>query len=130
MSPTVESGLAFILFLPVFFIIGALYCLFPRSPRGAARLLGDLGVLILAALLSVFAMRWGFHAASGVAGALWKQIVATLLAYGAFLGIVCIALPLRALWWRRIKRRIEPKAMAVIVAGASVFLSAAISHLV
>jgi hypothetical protein len=107
MNPNVETGLAFILFLPVFIILGALYCLFPRNPRGAVRLLGDLAVLILAAALSVIAMRWGFHLAAGVAGALWKQIVATLLAYGAFLAIVCLALPLRALWWRRARRPVD-----------------------
>jgi len=118
MNPSIETGLAFILFLPVFAIIGALYCLFPRQPRGAARLLGDLAVLLLAAVLSVFAMRWGFHAAAGVAGALWKQIVATLLAYGAFLAIVCIALPLRAWWWRRGKRSIGSTTMAAVSFGA------------
>ncbi|MET0226491.1 MAG: hypothetical protein ABW187_08635 [Dokdonella sp.] len=117
MNPAIETALAFILFLPVFAIIGALYCLFPRTPRGAARLLGDLAVLLLAAALSVFAMRWGFHAAAGVAGALWKQIVATLLAYGAFLAIVCIALPLRALWWRRGRRAIDSTTLAAMPFG-------------
>lgn len=120
MNPTIETGLAFILFLPVFAIIGALYCLFPRKPRGALRLFGDLAVLLLAAVLSVFAMRWGFHAAAGVAGALWKQIVATLLAYGAFLAIVCMALPLRALWWRRRKRAIDSTTMAAVPFGARI----------
>lgn len=118
MNPTIETGLAFILFLPVFAIIGALYCLFPRHPRGIARRLGDLAVLVLAAVLSVFAMRWGFHAAAGVAGALWKQIVATLLAYGVFLAVVCIALPLRAWWWRRGKRGIDSTTMAALSFGA------------
>jgi TRAP-type C4-dicarboxylate transport system permease small subunit len=105
MNPDIETGLAFILFLPVFCIVGALYCLFPRQPRGVWRLAGDLALLIAAAALSVFAMRWGFHAAAGVAGALWKQIVATLLAYAAFLAIVCLALPLRGWWWRRARQR-------------------------
>jgi hypothetical protein len=114
MNPTIETGLAFILFLPAFAIIGALYCLFPRQPRGVARVFGDLAVLLLAAVLSVFAMRWGFHAAAGVAGALWKQIVATLLAYGAFLAIVCLALPLRAWWWRRGRRALDSTTMAAI----------------
>ncbi|HEY0233158.1 MAG TPA: hypothetical protein VGC55_18065 [Dokdonella sp.] len=118
MNPSIETALAFILFLPVFAIIGVLYCLFPRHPRGAARLLGDLAVLILAAVLSVFAMRWGFHAAAGVAGALWKQIVATLLAYGAFLAIVCLALPLRALWWHRGKRAIGATTLAAMPLSA------------
>jgi hypothetical protein len=37
----------------------------------------------------------------GTGGALWKQIVATLLAYGVFLGVLAIALPLRAAWLRK-----------------------------
>jgi TRAP-type C4-dicarboxylate transport system permease small subunit len=118
MNPTIETGLAFILFLPVFAIIGALYSLFPRNPRGIARRLGDLAVLVLAAVLSVFAMRWGFHAAAGVAGALWKQIVATLLAYGVFLAVVCLALPLRAWWWRRGKRGVDSTTMVTLSFGA------------
>jgi len=118
MNPTIETGLAFILFLPVFAIIGALYSLFPRNPRGIARRLGDLAVLVLAAVLSVLGMRWGFHAAAGVAGALWKQIVATLLAYGVFLAVVCVALTLRAWWWRRGKRRIDSTTMATLTFGA------------
>ncbi len=101
MSQTVEIGLAFILFLPVFSILAALYCLFPRAPRGVVRLLADLAVMVAAAVLSIYAMRWGFHAATGVAGQLWKQIVATLLAYGVFLAVLCCAVPLRAMWFRR-----------------------------
>lgn len=101
MSQTFETGLAFILFFPVFSILGALYCLFPRSPRGALRVLADLAVLVVAAVLSIVAMRWGFHAATGIAGQLWKQIVATLLAYGVFLAVLCCAVPLRAVWFRR-----------------------------
>ena len=105
MNPSIETGLAFILFLPVFSIIGVLYCAFPRRPRGVWRLPVDLLVLVVAATLSVFAMREGYHAAAGIAGALWKQIVATLLAYGTFLAIVCIALALRSWLWRRTRPR-------------------------
>ncbi len=104
MNPTVESVLAFILFFPVFAIIAVLYCVYPRSPRSALRLFMDLVVLVVAAWLSILAMRWGFAAATGVAGQLWRQIVASLLAYGVFLAIVCIALPLRALVFRRLRR--------------------------
>ena len=109
MNAPFETGLAFILFLPVFCIIGALYCAFPRQPRSATRRLCDLLALIVAAALSVLAMRWGFHAAVGVAGPLWKQIVATLLAYGVFLAVVCLALPIRAVWFRRVAADVEAK---------------------
>lgn len=103
MNAFFETGLSFILFLPSFAIVGALYCAYPRKPRGALRWLADLAVLTLAAILSILAMRWGFHASAGSGGMLWKQVVATLLAYGAFLGVLCVALPLRALWLRRLR---------------------------
>jgi len=96
-----ESDLSFLLFLPTFAIIGALYCAFPRKPRSALRWLVDIAAVLLAAVLSIVAMRWGFRASIGSGGALWKQIVATLLAYGVFLGVLAVALPLRTLWLRR-----------------------------
>ena len=98
MNPAVETALAFILFLPWFAILGALYCLFPRQPRHARRRLADLAVLILAGALSIAAMRWGFAAAADSVGGgrIWQQIVATLVAYGVFLAILTAAALLRA----------------------------------
>ena len=99
MSPGVETVLAFILFLPSFAILGALYCLFPRRPRHSRRTLADLAVVLAAGVLSVAAMRWG-HALVADQGRIWQQIVATLLAYGVFLGLLALAVPLRARWLR------------------------------
>jgi hypothetical protein len=104
METVFGATLAFFLFLPVFAILGVLYCAFPRKPRGAARLLTDLAALLLAAAISLFAMRWGFALALGVAGPIWKQILATLLAYAAFLASMGVALVLRAAWFRRSAR--------------------------
>lgn len=104
MNAFFETGLAFLLFLPTFAIVGALYCALPRRPRPALRWALDLAVLALAAALSIVAMRWGLHAGSGRGGAMWKQVVATLCAYGAFLGTLGLALPLRAAWLRRRRR--------------------------
>lgn len=101
MNAFFETGLSFILFLPTFLIVGALYCAFPRRPRSAARWFADIVVVLVAAALSILAMRWGFHHSVGRGGDLWKQIVATLLAYGAFLGVLCLALPLRTIWLRK-----------------------------
>lgn len=95
MSPGVETALAFILFLPSFAILGALYCLFPRRPRHARRTLADLAVVSAAGVLSIGAMRWG-HALVEDQGRIWQQIVATLLAYGVFLGLLALAVPVRA----------------------------------
>lgn len=99
-----DAFLSLLLFLPTFAIVGALYCVFPRRPRPALRWPLDLAVLALAAAFSIVAMRWGFHASSGRGGAMWKQVVATLHAYGAFLGVLGFALPLRAAWLHRYRR--------------------------
>jgi len=101
MHDSPESFLAFILFFPAFCVVGLLYCLFPRTPRGAVRLGADVGTLLLAAVLSIVAMRWGFYATLGVGGAVWKQVAATLVAYAVFLGVLAIAWILRALVFRR-----------------------------
>jgi hypothetical protein len=101
MQTVFGATLAFFLFLPVFALLGALYCAFPRRPRGAARLAADLAALLAAAAISLFAMRWGFALALGVAGPIWKQILATLFAYAAFLASIGVALVVRAAWFRR-----------------------------
>ena len=55
MSQTIETRLTFILLLPVFCILSALCCLFPRSPRGVMRLFADLIVIVAVAILSILA---------------------------------------------------------------------------
>lgn len=92
--------LAVVLFLPWFLLLGALFWLFPRQPRNARRKSFDAVTLIIAFVLSVLGMRWGY--ALGLAdvgtGAIWKQVLATLVAYGAFLFVLTVAIPLRS-WW-------------------------------
>lgn len=99
MSPAIETALAFILFVPSFAILGALYCMFPRAPRHARRAFADLAVLLLAGASSVAAMRWGFGAVAGE-GRIWQQIVATLCAYGVFLALLTLAVFVRARLFR------------------------------
>ena len=101
MPTAIQTDLAFILFLPAFCIVGALYCFYPRSPRGALRWIADLAVLALAAAASIVAMRWGFRTATGIGGALWKQVLATLLAFGFFFTVVGAAAFFRSRWFRR-----------------------------
>jgi hypothetical protein len=96
MNPAIQISLALILCLPTFAILGALYCVYPKSPAGARRRIIDLAVILIATVLSVVAMRWGFRSATGVGGALWKQVLATLLAYGAFLGVLSAGWLVRA----------------------------------
>lgn len=106
MPSSIQIDLAFILFLPAFCIVAALYCLYPRQPRGALRWIADLAVIILAAVASIVAMRWGFRSATGVGGALWKQVLATLLAFGFFFAVVGVAALARSRLFRRLRRRI------------------------
>ncbi|MBS0567603.1 MAG: hypothetical protein JSS59_09390 [Proteobacteria bacterium] len=109
MPTTIQPDLAFILFLPAFCIVGTLYCCYPRKPRHALRWIADLLVLVLAAGASVAAMRWGFRVASSVGGALWKQVLATLLAFAFFFGIVGAAAVVRA---RLLRRAVDLRARA------------------
>ncbi len=95
MNALTELNLSLILFLPWFLILGALFCFFPREPRGFVRRGYDLATLVLALVASWYAMRWGFVNADPQAGAIWKQVLATLTAYGAFLALLGVA------WWLR-----------------------------
>lgn len=88
MNPLIESGLAFLLFLPLFAILGAIYWLLPRQPRTRARRLGDMAALLIAAILSYLAVRWGFANATRAGGQIWAQVLAALLAYAVF--VVCL----------------------------------------
>ena len=101
MNPTIEFNLTLILFLPWFAILGVLYWVYPRKPRNAARRGFDLAALVLAVLASWFAMRWGMVNADPQAGAIWKQVLACLTAYGAFLAVLGIAAWIRSTLLRR-----------------------------
>ncbi len=93
--------LALILFLPWFAILGALFWLFPRTPRTSVRRAFDAATLLIAGAGSFIGMRWGYLNASVEVGTMWKQILATLVAYGVFLGVMTIALIVRSQWLRR-----------------------------
>jgi len=94
------AWLSLVLFLPWFVLLGTLFWLFPRQPRGTARRLFDGAALLLAFALSILAMLWGHHI--GVvqhdAGPIWRQVLAVLYAYGAFLAVMVAALLLRTPW--------------------------------
>ena len=94
--------LALILFLPWFLLLSALFWFFPREPRGTRRKVFDMATLAVALALSFAGMRVGYAlgAADLASGAIWKQVLATLVAYGAFLSVLTVAVPLRG-WWLR-----------------------------
>ncbi|HEY2347245.1 MAG TPA: hypothetical protein VGH80_15445 [Xanthomonadaceae bacterium] len=90
--------LALILFAPWFLILGALYWIYPRQPRTPARKAFDAIVLLIAGGGSYAGMLWGYAVAIPMTGAIWKQVLASLVAYGIFLGVLTIAWILRSRW--------------------------------
>jgi hypothetical protein len=94
-------NLAILLLLPWFAILGALYWLYPRQPRDRRRRIFDAIALVLALLAAFIGMRWAYANADLAVGAMWRQILASLVAYGLFLLVLGIALPLRARVLRR-----------------------------
>lgn len=101
MNPQVELNLALILFVPWFSILAWLYWAYPKRPRLAARTVFDSAALLLATLLAGWGMHWSMHNADPNAGAIWKQVLATSVAYGLYLGVMTAALLLR---WRLLPR--------------------------
>lgn len=101
MSPLVSLNLALILFLPWLLILGVLYWLYPRQPRHGQRRWFD--ALALAASLAAFVltMQWAHGYADPRWGGMWKQILATSVAYGAFLLVLGVAFGIRARWLAR-----------------------------
>jgi hypothetical protein len=95
------ADLALILFLPWFAILAVLYWFYPRNlARTPARRRFDLAMLAIAFLASFIAGRWGYSIASTTieAGPIWRQVLASLLAYKAFLVVMAAA------WtWRGLK---------------------------
>jgi hypothetical protein len=90
-----------LLFAPWFAILGWLYWSYPKSlPATPARRRFDVMSLSIAFALSFLAMRWAYAFASDdiQAGPIWKQVLASLLAYKAFLLVLGLA------YWQRGRR--------------------------
>ena len=94
-------ALALILFAPWFLILSALYWLYPRQPRTAARRRFDAVALLLAYTGCAASLYWSFGHADRSHGALWPQVLATSVGYGVFLLVLAVAF-----WLRR--RRFAP----------------------
>lgn len=94
------AWLSLLLFLPWFALLGWLYWTFPRQPRHVRRRRFDSAVLMLALLASCMAMLWGHRtgAADLHAGAIWRQVLAVLYAYGAFLAVMMLSVAVRRHW--------------------------------
>ena len=87
--------LALILFAPWFLILAALYWLYPRQPRNAARMRFDAIALLLAFAGCVASLYWSFGFADRSYGHLWQQILPTSVGYGVFLAVLTGAFYLR-----------------------------------
>ena len=93
--------LALILFAPWFLVLSALFWLFPRQPRGPARVRFDLAALVLAVLAFVASLHWSFGYADRSHGHLWPQVLATSVGYAVFLAVLGAAFWLRPAVLRR-----------------------------
>ena len=98
MSPNVQLNLAMILFLPWFAILGSLFWIYPRTPRTRARNAFDLASLALALVAAVLGTWWSFANADLSVGTLWRQLLASTISYGLFLGVMVLALWVRHRW--------------------------------
>jgi len=87
--------LALILFAPWFLILSALYWMYPRQPRNAARRAFDGLSLLLAFVGCLLGLHWSFGSADRSHGHLWPQILATSVGYGVFLAVLAAAFFLR-----------------------------------
>ena len=96
MNPLVEANLTLILFLPWFLILAALFWLWPREPRGLRRRLYDVVALLASLAAFVASLYWAQDIADPAHGRMWKQILATALGYGVFLGALLVAVLVRA----------------------------------
>lgn len=95
MNPLVELNLALILFLPWFLILGALFWIYPREPRGAARRAYDVLALAIALAAFAYSQYWSLRVADPDYGRMWGQILATAIAYGVYLAVMTVAFFLR-----------------------------------
>ncbi len=93
--------LALILFAPWFLVLSTLFWLFPRQPRGPARVRFDLAALVLALLAFIASLHWSFGYADRSHGHLWPQVLATSVGYAVFLAVLGAAFWLRPAVLRR-----------------------------
>ena len=90
------SALALLLFLPWFVIVGGGYWFLPaETPQSSLRNRIDTLALLVAMVLSALAMGFGMRTDTSGYHPIWAQVLATLYAYGAFLGVLAVAAWLR-----------------------------------
>lgn len=105
MNPFVELNLALILFLPWFGILAALYWWVPRTPRPSSRVAYDVSALVVAIGAFIASVHWAHDAADAAYGRMWRQVLATAVGYGVFLGVLAVAFFVRRRWLSRLAAR-------------------------
>ena len=88
MNTVVELNLALILFLPWYALLGWLFWRLRARGAQARRKLVVLALLVVALLAAGVAGIWAFGHADPAAGAIWKQVLACVVGYGVFLGVL------------------------------------------
>jgi hypothetical protein len=87
-NPTVELNLALLLFLPWYLLLGWLFWRLRARGGAPARKLAAFAFLVVALVAAAFAGIWALKHADPSAGAIWKQVLACVVGYGAFLGVL------------------------------------------
>lgn len=96
MSPLFALNLSLLLLLPWYLVLGAVFWRTRRKPATAAQRAFDAASLLLALLLAALGGYWSLASADPAAGAIWKQVLASLVGYGLFLLVLALAFGLRA----------------------------------
>lgn len=91
MNPIVALNLSLILLLPWYLVLGIVYWRTRRKPATAAQRGFDLAALLLALAAAAAGGYWSLAHADPSAGAIWKQVLASLVGYGLFLLVLMLA---------------------------------------
>jgi hypothetical protein len=91
MNPLVALNLSLILLLPWYLVLGIVYWRTRRKPASAAQRGFDAASLLLALVAAALGGYWSFGHADPGAGAIWKQVLASLVGYGLFLLVLALA---------------------------------------
>lgn len=95
MSRVVALNLSLLLLLPWYLVLGIVYWRTRRKPATAAQRGFDVASLALALAAAALGGYWSFGHADPNAGAIWKQVLASLVGYGLFLAVLALAFAVR-----------------------------------
>lgn len=96
MSPLVTLNLSLLLLLPWYLVLGVVFWRTRRRPATRRQRAFDAASLMLALVSAALGGYWSLASADPAAGAIWKQVLASLVGYGLFLLVLALAFGLRA----------------------------------